>query len=250
MCLPEPGCSRLRFIHLVEKVPPINILMKGVDIVKSLPYTEYKNYTLSLGEPFYHISVTSVSAVNEDIKQLLKSLIAAFRNQTIHTFVLTGTINDLSLLHIPDQNELNTDLAKNFNSSYYMGTWHVIANIPQILEKSINCSNQSNIYTDLNVGMKVKGTCYDKNFSPTMRITGKAFVPNINCPAAIRMEFTGQDGVDRNSINIEKIQKGPNYLVHCVDYDKYALVGTPYMDNLIVLARDRKIPKRLIESHC
>ena len=109
-----------------------------------------------------------------------------------------------------------------------MGRWNRIAQIPLPEDGDPSrCLHFSVLYTLLNSGLKMNGTCYDLNWVRISTSISIAVPKNYCVPAALIVDFT----TAKSTI--------VNYLVHKTDYDTFSLVGSPDRTYLLILSRKR-----------
>jgi apolipoprotein D and lipocalin family protein len=228
----ENGYGRLNIVHLSADAPGIDFLVGKDVLARNVKYLSSKNNLLKLGE-FFHLARVNISGGNVTVVGPLR---ISPGSRSSHTLFVIGITNIQGVL-VRNNTELKEPLAENFSAEKYMGKWNLIAEIPQPYNRG-GCANQVAIYTLLNDRIKVYNQCIDKNGIVVNDVTGKAIVPNVDYPAALKVSFPlGEEfGVESDDAN---------YLVHMVDNssDGYAIVGSPNRASYYLLAREKKVQK-------
>jgi len=150
----------------------------------------------------------------------------------------------------------NEVLQPDFDINRYLGTWYEIAKTPNFFE--VGCSSAKARYELMSsTSISVVNTCLGEDGKPLRRscvsaggrgcvgagntvppiIRGKGVIVNPEEPAALRVTFPGSPDVLPPGV--------PNYLVHCTDYKRYAVVGDPTRTFLFILARAPRMSQRL-----
>lgn len=124
---------------------------------------------------------------------------------------------------------MSQKIKKDFDPRRYTGRWYQIADIPQPYAQG--CVYQTadyDLYDSSNV--KVYNQCFNKNRFFVRDITGNAYIPNPDKPAALIVSFP----------NVP-VPEEPNYLVLKTDYCTYSLVGSSDKKTLYILSRTEKM---------
>jgi lipocalin len=226
------GYARLNVVHLVPGAPGIDFLVGEDFLLRDVNYINSKSGLLKLGELFFSAKV-NLTGTSQTI---VGPLIISPGSKSSHTLFVIGE-KDIKGVLIRNNAEMDEPLASNFSVEGYMGTWNLIAEIPQLYNR-IPCANQVATYTLLNDKIKVYNKCQDKNGDIVDDVTGEAVIVNPEFPAALKVSFPDSPpfGVQSND---------PNYLVHMVDNSKdgYAIVGSPNRASYYLLAREKKVKK-------
>lgn len=223
------GYSRLKFVHLAQGVPPVDIVVDDKTRIQDLKYLDMKKIMLRLGAFFHVINIT----LNGDE---VGKLTINPKNRSIHTFFIiidNGSPNVLiATQNFPDY------LQEDFSLQHYMGKWNLIGEIPQPYITGLGCANQQAIYTLLDDGVKVHNMCIGSDGKVVNEVFGMAVVPDKTQPAALMVTFPPFNGIEMPP------PTGANYLVHRVKYDHYSVVGSPNRASFYILAREKKMSKK------
>lgn len=204
---PEPGTAQLRVINGTEASVDVTYNNSAFD---ELEYGESTGYTdIPLG------------------KGILRSGNIVYTGFAVSGGLYTAVITGSGFVVTRDNPDQCYDIVEDFDVQAYMGKWYQIASIPQFF--SLGCIRSVAYYTLLDEGIKVLNICYDDKWNVLRTINGLA-IPGLPCrPAGLKVSFPGMKS---NMVN---------YLVHEVEYDSYAIVGSPDRSNLYFLSRTRSI---------
>ena len=229
----KQGVAVLRLIHLVNGAPNVNMIINSSVLLEDVAHLSAKRRKLGLGLPSYSASVVLNIPGGATIYGP-ETISPA--NQTVHTLFLMGTMDDVTGIFVLDNNAINDKFATDFNLQSYMGTWNVIAEIPQSYLPP-GTAHQDAVYTHLHNHIKIFNTAYNSENVPISSITGVGVVPNPDYPAALRIVYEG----------ITPVSEGPNYLVHKYyksATDGYAYVGSSNRASYYLLSRSTCVPDR------
>src|SRR5690606_25234561 len=123
----------------------------------------------------------------------------------------------------------NVDLDK------YLGEWYEIARLPARFER--NCYATRAIYSKNDDGtIKVENICHKRDVNgPVKSVTGKAYLPNPNKTAKLKVQFFWPF-------------KGDYWILDLPDNYEYSLVGEPTRKHLWILSRTPQIELTALQS--
>jgi len=123
----------------------------------------------------------------------------------------------------------NVDLDK------YLGEWYEIARLPARFER--NCYATRAIYSKNDDGtIKVENICHKRDINgPVKSVTGKAYLPNPNKTAKLKVQFFWPF-------------KGDYWILDLPDNYEYSLVGEPTRKHLWILSRTPQIELTALQS--
>ncbi len=123
----------------------------------------------------------------------------------------------------------NVDLDK------YMGEWYEIARLPARFER--NCYATRAVYSKNADGtVKVENICHKRDVNgPVKSVTGKAYLPNPNKTAKLKVQFFWPF-------------KGDYWILDLADDYGYSLVGEPSRKHLWILSRTPNIELNALQS--
>lgn len=225
------GTASLHFYHLGSTLPSVDIMMDGKLQVQDLAYLQVKKATVDLGSYFHTLRV-----VNAGKDVLPPVMISPSNKSRYYIFIMEKNGAPVPIV----VNQLSRDmLVEDFSAPDYMGEWNLISEFPQPYEQNYPCDNQKAVYTLLHNGVKVHNSCIDSTGKAVHEVYGFATVPDKTQPAALRVDFPNPVGAKST---------GPNYLVHKVNYDQYAVVGSPNRSSFYILSRSPTMSKKRHES--
>lgn len=117
----------------------------------------------------------------------------------------------------------------------YTGTWYEIARLPFSFESKLKCNTATySLRADGRINVLNKGHLIS-NPSKIKTAKGKAFIPDKNVPAKLKVQFFWPFRGDYWIMELDK------------DY-KYVLIGGPSLKYLWILARDKKLDKTILDQ--
>lgn len=117
----------------------------------------------------------------------------------------------------------------------YTGTWYEIARLPFSFESKLKCNTATySLRADGRINVLNKGHLIS-NPSKIKTAKGKAFIPDKNVPAKLKVQFFWPFMGDYWIMELDK------------DY-KYVLIGGPSLKYLWILARDKKLDKTILDQ--
>jgi apolipoprotein D and lipocalin family protein len=117
----------------------------------------------------------------------------------------------------------------------YTGTWYEIARLPFSFESKLKCNTATySLRADGRIKVLNKGHLIS-NPSKIKTAKGKAFIPDKNVPAKLKVQFFWPFRGDYWIMELDK------------DY-KYVLIGGPSLKYLWILARDKKLDKTILDQ--
>jgi apolipoprotein D and lipocalin family protein len=117
----------------------------------------------------------------------------------------------------------------------YTGTWYEIARLPFSFESKLKCNTATYSFrADGRINVLNKGHLIS-NPSKIKTAKGKAFIPDKNVPAKLKVQFFWPFRGDYWIMELDK------------DY-KYVLIGGPSLKYLWILARDKKLDKTILDQ--
>jgi apolipoprotein D and lipocalin family protein len=133
------------------------------------------------------------------------------------------------------QGQKNLTVVPAVNLKMYSGTWYEIARKPFSFESKLKCITATySLRTDGNINVVNKGHLIS-NPSKINTSKGKAFMPDKNVPAKLKVQFFWPFKGDYWIMELDK------------DY-KYVLIGEPSYKYLWILARDKKLDKVILDK--
>jgi len=224
----EEGKFRLNFSNLIDNTK-FSAYVNDKNVVKNVNYGKSSSIDINLGEFLYMVSGKSKDSTPPNPISLLPS------NKLIYTIFFVGNKSSNLLLPVVNNPGLHEKLAKNFDIKKYMGLWNLTSEIPQPYLEVNNCVNQTALYTLLQDNVKVYNNCYDSNGEVVRSILGSAVSINSCFPAALKVSFPGKPSINNEA----------NYLIHFVEYEEYAIIGSPNRASLYILSRSKKMSMHL-----
>lgn len=121
-----------------------------------------------------------------------------------------------------------------FDTARYLGTWYEIASIPNRFQAGC-VATEANYAAKANGELVIKNRCRNERLDgPVREATGRAWAPDPQKPAQLKVEFFWPFKGDYWVMALE-----PEY--------RYALIGTPHRKYLWILSRTRTLPRETTE---
>ena len=120
-----------------------------------------------------------------------------------------------------------------FDPIKYSGVWHEIGRYPTLIFEK-DCPNAKAIYnwdSEKKI-MYIENQCLTENGEIKRSRFGEARIPDMSEPGKLLVKFNGLPATPGEA----------PYWVHFVDYNTYALVGSPSKQFLWLLSRTPRIP--------
>jgi apolipoprotein D and lipocalin family protein len=123
--------------------------------------------------------------------------------------------------------------------SQYMGLWYAIAHIPTTFER--NCAQGTTAHYQMleNGRVVVTNTCYASD-GTTIRVVGRAWIPDKSEPAKLKVSFVSLFGLWLFPGDYWILDLAPDY--------SYAVVGHPQLRYGWILSRTPTLPSAVLEG--
>lgn len=127
------------------------------------------------------------------------------------------------------------DVVDDVDLDKYLGEWYEIARLPAPFEK--NCYATKAIYSKNADGtIKVENICHKRDVDgPVKTVTGKAYIPNPNKNAKLKVQFFWPF-------------KGDYWILDLPESYEYALVGEPSRKHMWILSRTPQIELNALQT--